>query len=155
MQAGLASGDTRRCGEVADEMHRQVLDALDRNDRVRLAKLGGQVDRLRSIVRQAGTAPELDGDLRRIARTAEIHWTTVAMRQATHAPITPEKFTVRELVLAQLRAGAQRPRDVANALGVDRTQVSRALRQLQSDGLAVQTAGARGEDHRASYWAAA
>lgn len=153
LQVGLAAGDAQRCRAVADELHRQVLDARDRNDRARLAQLGGQTARLRSLVKQDGDNPALECDLRRIARTAETEWTTQVMRRPAPAPVTPEKFTVRELVLSQLRTGPKRPRDIARELDLDRTQVSRALRQLKRAGLVAHVdTPATSADQRASLW---
>jgi DNA-binding MarR family transcriptional regulator len=89
--------------------------------------------------------------LRRVGRTIEIAWTWQAMQAARHEPTTPKQFTVRERVLAALREKPQRPRDLAALLQVDRTQVSRALRQLERAGK-VKAAPAASEDHRAAYW---
>lgn len=155
LQAAVSEGDRASAQTVADELHRQVMEAMNRGDRSRLAKLGGQTARLQRIA-QDGQDERLDADLRRIARTVEIAWTAEAMQGSRQEPTVPEKFTVQELVLSQLQDGPKRPRDIAEELHVDRTQVSRALRKLKQAGRVSHVdASAPGADQRASLWMAA
>lgn len=137
--------------------------ALGAGDRAHLAELGGQAARLQRVVQSAEAAPmetrqALIADLRRISRTIEIAWTGEAMRGSRQEPTTPPQFTVRERVLEALRradGGPRRPRDLAAILQIDRTQVSRALRQLERAGKVTMAAPSGSQDHRAAYWRAA
>ncbi len=145
---------------LIDDFHAQVMEALAAGDRARLAELRGQAARLRNVVDAAdggaGNLMALGGDLRRIARTIEIGWTWQAMQSTRQGPPTPRQFTVREQVLAALREEALRPRDLAARLELDRTQVSRALRELKHAGKVEVTAPPAGaDDHRAAVWRAA
>lgn len=151
----MASEDADGWQDVADELHQQVINALIEQDRASLADLGGQTARLQRVAIQAGAQPELVTDLRRIARTIEISWTTSVMADSRHEPPTPPQFTVRARVRAELRAGPKRPRELATTLGLDRTQVSRALRQLEQAGEARHVRGAvTSDDQRAAVWTA-
>jgi DNA-binding transcriptional ArsR family regulator len=64
--------------------------------------------------------------------------------------------TVREQVLRLIQNnGQQRPRDAAQALDIDPTQVSRALRQLQQEGLIERSDRPTGDRRAHVYTAAA
>jgi nucleoid DNA-binding protein len=160
LRDAVEAGELKRVQSLVDGFHEQMMEALDAGDRVRLAELGGQAARLQTVVQSAGSSASeevtqaLVGDLRRVARTVEIGWTWPAMQGSRHQPTTPKQFTVRERVLAALRDEPQRPRDLAARLHVDRTQVSRALRQLEPTGRVKTAAPAGGEARRAVYWRA-
>lgn len=151
LRRAAQAGDVAGATEVLDRFHEQVVAAVAERERSRLAELGGQAQRLRHTLERAGGTPELEADLRRVGRTIEIAWTSAALHGTREEPATPPQFTVRGRVLEELRTRPSRPRDIAAALGVDRTQVSRALRELQREGSAT-LCGQDGHDGRAAYW---
>jgi hypothetical protein len=155
LRDAVTSGDQDGAQALVDGVHDDVMRALIAGDRGRLAELGGQAARLQNVVSSAAAEPGLSqvvlADLRRISRTAEIGWTAAAMQTSRTQPATPDSFTVREQVLLLLRAQPQRPRDLSTKIGVDRTQISRALQQLKRNGHAVQKKSVD-QDKRAVYW---
>lgn len=155
LREAVRSGEDERAAGLVDLFHAQVMEALGTNDRRQLAKLGGEVQRLRHVVDASEREMiGLQADLRRIARTIEIAWTQQAMSGSRQEPTVPAKFTVRERVLAAIAERPQRPGEIAAELQLDRTQVSRALRQLRRAGQALPAAEAA-DDQRATYWRAA
>lgn len=153
LRDAVSTGEIERVQGRVDGLHQDVMEALVAGDRARLAELGGQVARLSNIAVTSDTAAAqaLAADLRRIGRTVEIGWAAQVVRGSRQEPHTPGQFTVRERVLALLREQPTRPRDLARALGVDRTQVSRALRELERAGK-VRPATSDRTDGRAVTW---
>lgn len=147
----LGDGDVERATDVLDAFNLRVVEAVVARDRAQLAQLRGQAARLRRAVHAAGGEGGLASDLRRIERTLEVAWTAEAMARARQEPAVPEQFTLRGRLLRELRDGPRRPRDLAVALGADRTQVSRELRQLAREGRARASSGLS-EDRRAVRW---
>lgn len=80
---------------------------------------------------------------------------TLALTEADAAQREQESEGIRFRVHTRLSDGPARPRDLARALDLDPSQVSRSLRELRDAGLIVATAGPAAGDGRGQWYAAA
>lgn len=142
--AALAAGDSATIDGIFGAFDRAARTAIERGDRRVLAGMRSDAERfVRVLSKYGGDDPSLEtrtAVLGTVARYLESAYLAAVAADAPANEIeTPEQFrgrstgTVRDRVLAYIAThpGA-RPQDLVEILGIDKRQITRALRQLES-----------------------
>jgi len=141
---------------LSQELNASVVDAVSDHDLARMARLGSRIARLKRRLTEASDA---DAAIRDKA-SGYLALMLSALDRARATALTArlverdarEIELLRDRILALLREEPARPRDLADALGVDPTQISRSLRELVESSRVKPTDAPREASDKRARW---